>query len=885
MFQLLRYFSLTSAIAIAVATMALVLFYRQGAVSDLVASAETHNVSLARSFANTIWPEFAEYITTVDEDGDGLRQRPETGQLHEALRSLTEGLPVLKIKIYNLQGLTVYSSQASQMGEDKSDNPGFLMSRDDGAPASSMSYRDSFSAFSGAVEDRDLVETYVAVQDGDGTVVGVLEIYTDVTPLMARLDRNTTNCIGIFLLIFASLYGALFIIVRRADGILRGQHLDLEESEKSIQSKNSALEKEINEREQIEAELRASIESAEAANRAKSEFLATVSHEVRTPMNGVLGMASLLLNSELAQEQQEYAETIQESGESLMTIIDDILDFSKAEAGEVKLVESDFELVPLIDHAVELFGPEAGRKGIDLAAYLAPGIARQLCGDAGRIRQILLNLIGNAIKFTKSGGVTLAVTMEDAAPADDGVVLRFEVSDTGTGIPAESLEKIFGPFTQADSSTSRSYGGTGLGLAISKKLIALMGGHIGVESELGRGSLFWMTLPLAHSRGQASPWADELPDSTHGRRVLVVDDAEMVRLTFEKQFSALGMEVTCAADVEAGLSCLRSASEAGKPFELAILDHMLSGADGESLAKRIRSDDTLDVGALILSSTSGQVDTDSKAQALGFDAALPKPLRPGLLLKCLKRVRKTKIVDKLGKPRRSPKRPADPNAEFRILLAEDNTANQKVVAALLNNSGFQIDTVTDGLQAVEAVRNRHYDLVLMDIGMPELDGQGATRQIRELPGNAGDVPIIAVTAHVMESDQEACIEAGMNDFIMKPIQRLELMEKIEFWLGLPESGGAAADAKPKKTHESEQGAKAQCAPGQGARVLGSTSLGRRLTMIATPAIVAAAPAARVQVNASPRNATPDKTPNSGTSRVTGITWFTECRLSSPYHSP
>ena len=809
MFRLLRNFSLTSAIAIAVATMFLVLFYRQGAVSELIASAETHNVSLARSFANTIWPEFADYITTVDEDGDRLRQRPETARLHDALRNLTEGLPVLKIKIYNLQGLTVYSSQASQMGEDKSDNPGFLMSRDDGTPASKMSYRDNFSAFSGAVENRDLVETYIAVRDADETVVGVLEIYTDVTPLMARLDRNTTIHIGIFLLIFASLYGALFIFIRRADGILKGQYLRFEENEKNIQAKNAALENEISEREQAEAEMHAAKESAEAANRAKSEFLATVSHEVRTPMNGVLGMASLLLNSELAQEQREYAETIQESGESLMTIIDDILDFSKAEAGEIKLVESDFELVPLIDHAVELFGPEAGKKGIDLAAYLAPGIARQLCGDAGRIRQILLNLIGNAIKFTKTGGVTLAVTMEDAAPADAGVVLRFEVSDTGTGIPAESQEKIFGPFTQADSSTTRSYGGTGLGLAISKKLIGLMGGEIGVESEPGRGSLFWVTIPLAQCRGHARPWADELPDSAHGRRVLVVDDAEMVRLTFKKQFSALGMEVTCVADIEAGLSSLRSASESGKPFELAILDHLLSDADGESLAKRIRGDDSFDVGALILSSTSGQVDTDAKAQALGFDAALPKPLRPGLLLKCLRRVRKSKIVDKLGKPRGAPKRSTEPGGEFRILLAEDNTANQKVVAALLNNSGFQIDTVTDGLQAVEAMRNRDYDLVLMDIGMPELDGQGATRQIRELPGNARDVPIIAVTAHVMEADQEACIEAGMDDFIMKPIQRLELMEKIEFWLGLPDSGGAVGEAKPKEPQKSQKGARAR----------------------------------------------------------------------------
>lgn len=795
MFRLLRHFSLTSALVITAVTVVLVLFHRQGAVLELIASAESHNASLARSFANTIWPEFADYITTVEDDGDGLRLRPETGRMHEALRTLTDGLPVLKIKVYNVRGLTVYSSQASQMGEDKSENPGFLMARDASMPASKLSFRDSFSAFSGAVEDRDLVETYVAVQDPTGAVVGVLEIYTDVTPLMARLNRNTTAYAAIFLLIFAMLYGVLFVIVRRADRILKSQYFELEDNERKIQAKNTALEKEIGEREQVEAALRAAKEAAESANRSKSEFLATVSHEVRTPMNGVLGMVAVLLETNLAQEQREYAETIKESGESLMTIINDILDFSKAEAGKIRLVEMDFELVPVIDNAVELFGPEADRKGIDLAAYGAPDIPKELLGDAGRIRQILLNLIGNAVKFTKSGGVTLEVSVDGRSSTPDEVFLRFTVTDTGIGIPAEALEKIFGAFTQADSSTTRSFGGTGLGLAISENLVTLMGGKIGVSSEFGRGSQFWFTIQLKQCSNPSGPWVDDLSEMAVGGEVLVIGAADTARRFIEKQLFALGMRVTSAPDADAGLSLLRKAKQAGSPADLVIVDKMMPDADCEVLAGRIRSAGSRNDGVIILSSSSGQIATDSKARALGFDAALHKPLRPGQLLKCLNHAFEARAGKSRSRARKAPTMRASAGDQRRILLAEDNLANQKVVAAFLNGSGYRMDTVANGTDAVEALRYRPYDLVLMDLEMPEMDGRAAASQIRRLSGCAKDVPIIAITAHVMDSDQEACEAAGMNDFITKPIDRATLIDKIEFWLGRSASG-KPGHAKP-----------------------------------------------------------------------------------------
>ena len=783
MFRLLRYFSLTSALVIAVVTVVMVLFYRQGAVSDLIASAETHNVSLARSFANTIWPDVSGYVTTVDEDGDGLRQRPETARLHDILRTLTDGLPVLKIKIYNLDGLTVYSSQASQMGEDKSGNAGFLMARDDSMPASKLSSRDSFSAFSGAVENRDLVETYVAVHGEDGSVEGVLEIYTDVTPLKERLDRNTASYMALFLLIFAVLYGALFVIVRRADGILNKQYLELEENEKNIQAKNAELKGEIAEREQAEAELRSAKEAAETANRAKSEFLAIVSHEVRTPMNGVLGMAGMLLDSELGQEQWDYARTIKKSGEGLMTIIDDILDFSKAEAGKLTLEELDFGLVPLVDNVLELLGPEAGGKGIDLAGYLAPGIPKELRGDDGRIRQVLLNLIGNAVKFTKSGGVTLDVTAEGEPSVAGGVTLRFVVTDTGDGIPTGALEKIFGAFAQADSSTTRRFGGTGLGLAISERLVTLMGGEIGVESEVGQGSRFWFTVPLKNSSRLAGDWTNELAEPLRGRRVLVVAGAERVRAAFEKQLAAFELDVSCAAEVESGRSCLREAAHAKAPFDIVILDELAMPANSNAAVADIREDAGRKAVSLILSSSTGRIDSDMTSQDIGYDEALPRPVRPGQLLRCLNGLLDAKPVVDLKAAKASAKQPPAPGKVFRILLAEDNSANRKVVIALLSGCGYRIDTVANGLEAVEAMQNRPYDLVLMDIEMPELDGPGAARQIRRLPGKIGAVPIIAVTAHVMEGDREACKAAGMNDFIAKPIDRPKLVEKIGFWLG------------------------------------------------------------------------------------------------------
>lgn len=800
MFPLLRYFSFTSALAVIAVTTALVVFYRQSATSDLIASAEAHNVSLARSFANTIWPDFADYVSAVDEDGDRLRRRPETRRLHGVLAKLTEGLPVLKVKVYNLDGLTVYSSQASQMGDDKSGNVGFLTARDEARPASKLSFRDSFSAFSGVVENRDLVESYVPITRDDGTVEGVFELYTDVTPLVARLEQTTTRYILVFLLVCTLLYGLLFVIVRHADGILKRQYLTLERNEESIQAKNLSLEREIDQRQQTESALRVAKEEAEAANRAKSDFLATVSHEVRTPMNGVLGMAGLLLDSELSEEQRERVKVIEDSGESLMTVINDILDLSKIEAGKVRLEEIDFDLVTVVDQVIELFGHQAYGKGIELAAYLAPDIPRELTGDDGRIKQVLLNLVGNAVKFTKSGSVGLEVTMAGDRPAAGRVTLKFSVSDTGIGIPPEARERIFREFTQADSSTTRNYGGTGLGLAICKNLVGLMGGEIGMDSEVGRGSAFWFTLPLKPGQAAANGWASCLAKPVRGRRALVVDDDDVVRRLYERQLAALGLAVTGVADARAGRESLRAARKDGAPFEIAIIDHAMPGTDAFAFARRIRDEAELAVEMLILSSAVGQVDSDPEARAAGFDAALPKPLRPGSLLSCLDGLVNRKTADRRGSGRPAPSGRFRQAKAFRILLAEDNTANQKVVIGMLTSEGFRVDCVANGLEVIGALQNRPYDLVLMDLSMPEMDGIEATRRVRGLEGQVAEIPVIAITARAMEADREVCMAAGANDFIAKPIKRTELIEKIGFWLVPTASvdSGKAGDSNERR---------------------------------------------------------------------------------------
>ncbi len=576
--------------------------------------------------------------------------------------------------------------------------------------------------------------------------------------------------------IFLSLFIGIIIVFKIFTNniILKAKIEEASRRKAELEAKNRRLEEEIRQRKRIEAELRKAKEEAEKANRAKSEFLATMSHEIRTPLHAIIGMSELLETTRITEEQRDYIDTLKQSALNLLEIINEILDFSKVEAGRLELEEREVNLEDLIETVCALLAPKAFEKNLEFICHITPDVPSNIIGDPVRLRQILVNLLGNAIKFTEQGEVSLGVSVAEKKHKD--IVLHFSISDTGIGIPEDKIDKVFESFTQADGSTTRKFGGTGLGLAITKRLIEKMRGKIWIESEIGKGTTFHFTLPTIHVEKEEI--ISTLPSQLKNLKVLVVDDNPKSRMILMETIASWGIKVTGAENAKNALKIFDMACRSSTPYNMLLIDKNMPEMDGIELAEKI-NEVSRGIGIYIILLVSGEGIEDRDAiKKIGVTEILSKPITRSKLYNTILSI----VTEKKEEKPHQAKIPIDDalkDRSLRILLAEDNPINQKLAKRLLEKQGWNVTIANNGKEAVELAGKNSFDIILMDVQMPEMDGLEAARLIREAEkGTNKHIPIIALTAHAFQEDKKRCLDAGMDAYTTKPIKIKEFFELI-----------------------------------------------------------------------------------------------------------